>query len=257
MEEAKSQLKALKEEQEGDAAAASLRQKAAKTRAAKERSERVKAALAQMPEVKAKKKAAEKEKARVSTTDADARVMKMANGGFRPAYNAQLATDTKTQVITGLDVTNNGGDRGELAKMVKQHEERYEQVPDEYLVDGGFSSKEDIEKVSPDPDDEDSAGTTVYAPVRKTKNGADPHQSKSNESKVIGDWRKRMATDTAKVIYKDRAATAECVNAIARNRGLQQFRVRGLSKVRAVLLWYALAHNLVRATTLRTMAKNN
>ena len=60
-----------------------------------------------------------------------------------------------------------------------------------------------------------------------------------------------MATDEAKEIYKDRASTAECVNAIARNRGLQQFRVRGLRKVRVVLLWYVLAHNLIRAATLR------
>jgi hypothetical protein len=179
--------------------------------------------------------------------------MKMGDGGFRPAYNAQLATDTKTQIITGVDVTNNGGDRGELGKMVGQHQDRYGKVPDEYLADGGFASKDDIEKVSPNPDDEDSPGTIVYAPVRKTKNGGDPHQRRSNESEAVGDWRERMATDEAKEIYKDRAAAAECVNAIARNRGLQQFNVRGQLKVRAVLLWYALAHNLIRAATLRAM----
>lgn len=63
-----------------------------------------------------------------------------------------------------------------------------------------------------------------------------------------------MDTEEAKTIYKDRASTAECVNAIARNRGLQQFHVRGISKVKAVLLWYAIAHNLHRATTLRQQA---
>ena len=210
-----------------------------------------------MPDVEAKKKTAEKEKARVSTTDADARVMKMACGGFRPAYNAQLATDTKTQIITGVDITNNGGDRGEMAKMIDQHRERYAQIPQDYLVDGGFSSREDIATVSPDQDDNDSPGTIVYAPVRKTKNGGDPHQRKPREPSSVGAWRERMATDEAKEIYKDRAATAECVNAIARNRGLQQFNVRGLSQVRAVLLWYALAHNLIRAAALRADANRN
>jgi hypothetical protein len=65
-----------------------------------------------------------------------------------------------------------------------------------------------------------------------------------------------MATDEAKEIYKERAATAECVNAIARNRGLYQVRVRGRPKVLAVVLWYVLAHNLIRAATLRAEKQN-
>ena len=55
-----------------------------------------------------------------------------------------------------------------------------------------------------------------------------------------------MATDEAKEIYKERASTDECVNAQARNRNLYQVRVRGSPKVRAVVLWYVLAHNLMR-----------
>jgi transposase len=254
LREAEAHLAVLRKELEGDQATASRRQQAAQQRAAEDRVGRIKAALAQMPEVEEKKKPKEKDKARVSTTDADARVMKMPGGGFRPAYNAQLATDTKSQIITGVDVTNNGGDRGELAKMVEQHQDRYDQVPNEYLADGGYASNDDIDKVSPDPDDEDNAGTTVYVPPRDMKNGSDPHQRRADESQAVGDWRERMGTDEAKEIYKDRAATAECVNAIARNRGLQQFTVRGQVKVRAVLLWYALAHNLIRAVTLRAMA---
>jgi hypothetical protein len=66
----------------------------------------------------------------------------------------------------------------------------------------------------------------------------------------MGEWRRRMKTPKAREIYKERASTAECVNAIARNRGLCQFLVRGLKKVRAVVLWYALAHNLMRAVAL-------
>ena len=71
------------------------------------------------------------------------------------------------------------------------------------------------------------------------------------DSKPVADWRKRMGTDEAKEIYKDRAATAECVNAIAHNRGLCQFSVRGLKKVKAVTLWFALAHNVMREASLR------
>ena len=63
-----------------------------------------------------------------------------------------------------------------------------------------------------------------------------------------------MGGEEAKNIYKHRAATAECVNAIARGRGLSQFVVRGLNKVKAVALWYALAHNLMRAVALTAPA---
>ena len=248
--EAESQVEALKNELESDPAAASRREQSARKRAAEERRDRVQAALERMPEAEAKKKKDEKETARVSTTDPEATVMKMGDGGFRPAFNVQFATDTKTQVITGVDVTNCGSDQGEMLPMVEQLDERYDKVPDEYLVDGGFAKKEDIERLDPDPDT--STGTTVYAPVQKPKKSTrDPHQPREGDSAKIAAWRKRMGTDEAKQIYKERAATAECVNAIARNRGLRQFNVRGLLKAKAVILWYVIAHNLMRAAALR------
>jgi hypothetical protein len=210
-------------------------------------------ALEQLPEAQAKKKPSEKEQARVSTTDPEASVMKMGDGGFRPAYNVQLGTDTATQIISGVDVSNSGGDQGKMAPMVEQHQERFDQTPDEMLVDGGFVKKDDITSVS-----QPSGSTTVYAPVQKSKKtDVDPHTPRDNDSPAVAQWRERMATDEAKEIYKERAATAECVNAIARNRGLQQFRVRGRPKVMAVILWYALAHNLMRAVALRAAQKND
>jgi len=245
--QAQEQIDALRAELDADPAAATRRQQAARERAAGERAERLRRALEQLPEIEAKKKASEKEKARVSTTDPEARVMKMADGGYRPAYNVQLGTDTATQIITGVEVSNSGGDQGKMAPMVQQHEERYGETPDEMLVDGGFAKKDDITQVSPP-----EGNTTVYAPVQKAKkDDLDPHTPRDDDSPAVAEWRTRMATDQAKEIYKERAATAECVNAIARNRGLQQFRVRGSPKVKAVILWYVLAHNLMRAVALR------
>lgn len=242
--EAQHQVQALKAELEADPGAGQRRQHRARERAARERHERVELALGQLAQVEAQKKAADKDQARVSTTDAEARVMKMGDGGFRPAFNIQLATDTATHIITGVDVSNSGGDQGKMAPMVHQLEERYGQPPKEMLVDGGFAKKEDIVEVSPT--------TTVYTPVQKSKDGdRDPHTPRADDAPPVADWRQRMATPEAKAIYKERASTAECVNAQARNRGLQQFRVRGLVKVRAVMLWFVLAHNLVRATALR------
>ena len=250
-DEAAAQIEALKKELETDPAQGTRRQQAARQRAAEDRAARVRQALEQLPQVEDAKPAKDKDKARVSTTDPEARVMKMGDGGFRPAFNVQLATDTQTQIITGVDVTNSGGDQGKLAPMVDQLQERYQEKPKEMLADGGFAKKEDIETLG-------QAGTTVYTPVQASKDPErDPHTPRADDTPKVAEWRQRMATPEAKEIYKERASTAECVNAHARNRGLHQFRVRGLAKVTAVVLWYALAHNLMRTATLRAERENH
>lgn len=243
--QAKAQVEALKREIEDDPAATNRRQQAARERAAREREQRIAQALARLPQVEQVKKANREpvEKARVSTTDAQATVMKMADGGYRPAYNAQLCTDTQTQVIVGVDVTTRGSDQGQMAPMVEQLQARYAQRPQQMLVDGGFTRLDDIEQVA--------AHTLVYAPVPKPRDERrDPHTPLPGDSAAVAQWRMRMGGDEAKAIYKERAATAECVNALARNRGLSRFNVRGLDKVKSVLLWFALAHNLMRITDL-------
>ena|SRR5215210_176177 len=244
LQEAEEQVERLRQELETDLEATNRRQVAARQRAAEDRQRRVKAALEQMPAVTAKRPAAEKDKARVSTTDAEARVMKMGDGGFRPAYNGQFAVDTETQMVVGVDVSNSGSDQGQLVPMLEQLEERYEVIPAESLVDGGFAGLKDIEKAS-------EMGSEVYAPVAKPKDETrDPYVPLSTDSSVIAGWRRRMGTPEAKEIYKQRASTVECVNALARNRGLQRLLVRGLAKARAVFLWFAIAHNLMRTLSL-------
>jgi len=249
-EEAAAQVEALKEELQADPGAGTRRQQAARQRAAADRAARLQRALEQLPLVADNKPAAKKEEARVSTTDPDARVMKMGDGGFRPAFNVQFATDTETQIITGVDVTNSGGDQGKLAPMVEQLQERYEQKPKEMLADGGFAKKEDIENLAADD-------IKVYTPVQASKDPTrDAHTPRPDDKPAVAEWRQRMATPEAKEIYKQRASTAECVNAQARNRQLHQFRVRGLQKVRAVVLLYVLVHNLVQTERLRAERKN-
>jgi transposase len=259
LKQARAQVQALKSEIDADPDASKRRRRAARERAAKEREERLAQALEQLAEVEKqrnKKKAVAKKdneteeqyrkrsEPRVSSTDAEARVMKMADGGFRPAYNVQLASTPDSQIIVGVDVNNCGSDGGQLSPMLEQVRERYQQRPAEWLADGGFASDTDIEDAHRD-------GTTVYAPVRHPRNSSrDPYVPLPDDSEALAQWRQRMGSEAAKEIYKQRAATAECVNAIARGRGLSQFLVRGLNKVKAVALWYALAHNLMRAVTL-------
>lgn len=140
--EARKQVEALRRELDEDPAATTRRQTEARLRAAKDRQARVKRALSEMPSVEAKKGPEDKPNARVSTTDPEARVMRMADGGYRPAYNIQFATDPESQVIVGVEVTNEGSDQGQLEPMLDQIEERYEVTPADALVDGGFINLE-------------------------------------------------------------------------------------------------------------------
>jgi transposase len=135
---AHTQVQRLKRELQDDPGATERRQAAARERAAREREQRIAQALERMPEMEELKEAKGRptDTARVSTTDPEATVMKMADGGFRPAYNVQFATDTASQVVVGVDVTTKGSDYGEMPVMLDQLARRYATVPQEMLVDG-------------------------------------------------------------------------------------------------------------------------
>ena len=265
---AREHVQALKLQIEADPGELSRKQAAARTRAAREREERVRAALNCLPEIKEIKRRQGKkaEDARASSTDAEATVMKMGDGGFRPAYNTQFAADCDSQVIIGVDVVSIGSDMGQLAPMVEQVQKRCGCTPEEWLVDGGYAKHEQIDAVS--------EKTTVYAPVPEPKSTkktsansdgdgddkadkvVDKYAPKASDSEAVAQWRARMATDEAQEIYKLRAATAECVNAQARNRGLVLLPVRGKAKVKCVALRHALAHNLMRMAKLAPQLLN-
>lgn len=245
LEEARARVQALKGQVDEDPGLLTRRQAGARARAIREREERIAKALARLPELaEIKRRQGKKaEEARASSTDADATVMKMGDGGFRPAYNAQYATDGESQVVVGAEVVTLGSDQGQLAPMIEQVAERCGKCPEQWLVDGGYNSHEQIEAAA--------QHTEVYAPVPKPRDeDTDAHQPKPGDSEAVAAWRLRMGADEAKAIYKHRAAVAECVNAQARNRGLTRLLVRGKAKVRCVVLLHALAHNLMRMVAL-------
>ena len=214
-------------------------QKAAQERAARERVERLAAALDEMPAVRAAKKLKEGDKARVSSTDPEARVMKMPDGGYRPAYNWQFSVELSHFVITGVEVVNKGSDKAQMEPMVKQVVKRTQQLPRNWLVDGGFVKLTAIEAL-------DVLGVTVFGPVPEPKDKhRDRHAPLATDSDIIAQWRQRMGTKEGKATYKQRSLV-ELPNAHARSRyGIQQVRVRGRRKVRCVALWVAITHNLL------------
>lgn len=223
------------------------REAAARERAAREREGRIEKALAALPEIrKAKKTPKAKRDARASTTDPEARVMKMADGGFRPAYNVQLASTTKEKVIVGVSVTNRGSDMNEMTAMLEQIEQRCGSRPQEHLVDGGYVKLEAIASAA-------EGGTTVYAPPQGKKKGKPAlTKPKPGDPPEVAEWRQRMGTPEAQEIYKDRAATAELVNADLKEHRQMKLNVRGASKVLTVALLYALTFNIMRWVSLTT-----
>ncbi len=257
LEEARQQVEALKQLAEEDGAELTRRQRAARERAARERQQRIEEAMRQCDELQKQREASAKQsgrkvnEARASTTDPVARKMKFPDGGCRPGYNIEFATDTASGVIEGVEVTNAGNDGEELPPMLDQFDERYERVPNEALVDGGFATKNAIDHAA-------DRGCTVYAPVKDEEKqkgeGKDPHARKPWDSDATAAWRERMGTEEAKQIYRLRAQTAEWVNAQCRNRGLWRMPVRGQPRCRIIALLFAITHNLIVAARLRTAA---
>jgi len=254
--EAEEQVKRLAQEREHPDPGMSRREQAARERAARERAERVREALEQMSAVQAAKERQQRTlaktkrkkitEARVSTTDPEARVMKMSDGGWRPAYNVQLATEVDSGVIVGAAVVNQGNDSGQAPPMEEQVTQRTGVHPEAYLVDGGYAQREDIATL-------EGRKVTVYAPVRPsrtTTSGRERSSPRSGDSPAVVAWRQRMETEEAKSCYRMRAATAEWANAQARHHGLLPFTVRGLGKVLSVVLLVVIAHNILRGLAL-------
>jgi transposase len=247
LREAEGQVARLKEELDDDPSAPSRRHAAARERAAGERAERLRPALDRLPELQAKKKAGEKDKARASGTDPAATVMKMADGGYRPASNLEFSVETAALVIAAVEVTTSGSDAGQITPLDDQIHDRHGDYPKQALADGGSVNLEDIEAAQSPP-----RGTRVYAPVPEPKDPeGDRHAPRPGDGEQVREWRARMGTEPAKAISRERASTVECVNAPARNRGLIRLLVRGLQKVKAVALWFAIAHNLACGMRLR------
>jgi transposase len=256
--EARQQVDLLSRQADEDDAAVSQRQRAARERGAREKAQRIQKALDLIPALRASREAFERgtgDKARASTTDPESRVMKMPDGGYRPAYNVQFATDVQSGLIVDAAVATRGTDNGLMGPCVDRIAGRYGRAPEEMLVDAGFGSLKDINHVKR------THGTTTYAPLKNERKirqrGEDPYAPRKGDTATVVEWRRRMGTESAQAIYKQRSSSAEWVNAGCRNRGLYRLVVRGVEKVRCCALWQALAHNVMVMWRAATRQRQN
>jgi len=236
----------LKREVEAGSDASNQRIEAARERAAREHSERIEAAQKALEEIKAQRQEREEKRPngkkpkepRASTTDAEARVMKMADGGFRPAYNVQVASAAGEQIVVAVEVCNTGSDRGLMRPMLERLHAQNGRFPEHHLADGGFCSAQDIEWAY-------DKKIEAYCPPTQSKHGTDPYLPRRGDGAGVLAWRARMASEAGKARYKPRSI-CECIHARWRNWDLRQLTVRGMQKVRAVVLWYALTNNILQ-----------
>lgn len=244
----------LQKEERESPGKARTRNKEGKIRRARSKQERISSAVNELKSHKKDLKASrqkqrkkilsqkKKNELRASTTDPEARKMKMGDGGYRPAFNVQFATTVKGQAIVAVDVTNKGSDLHQLQGMFKTVVETYETTPKSWLADAGYNTGEQIETL-------ENHGCKTYIPVKSSKT-KDPYAPKKGESEALAARRARMGTEAGKKKYKLRPQTAEFPNAEARNRGMKQFLIRGIEKALNVGLIFAITHNFLRLNNL-------
>jgi transposase len=215
-------------------------QKAAREAAARDFQRRVEEAISTVEELQKTRKPSDKP-ARASTTDAEARVMKMADGGFRPAYNVRMATAGSplggARTIVGVQVTNVGSDMGSVMPMLAEIERRTRQLPTTLLADANHAAHGCIRAAT-------QAGVEALIAVPKRSQNAG---SRGDFDPEVVAWRERMTTEEAKTVYRARASLCELMNAHLRSHhGVDQFLVRGLAKVTCVALLAAIASNVLQ-----------
>jgi len=241
LEEVKRYIEELKRQPED---ASAVRQ-AAWERAAREQQERLEQALALIPELEEMRRNPRNNKkdrvkpVRVSSTDPEARKMKMPDGGTRPAFNVQLAEDASSGAVVGVDVVSSPADQNQSEPLREQVEQRTGQKVQEHLMDQGYVAMASIGRA-------EESGVAVYAPLPRNRKTGEPVTESRWDTEWTRRWRERMQTPEAKEVYKLRAARSERVNAELVDRmGLYRVAVRGLRKVKCVMLWMTLAYNMI------------
>src|SRR5260370_431822 len=148
---------------------------------------------------------------------------------YRSAETAdtlQSASDTQSRIIVGVGATNSGLDSQQLEPMQDQIERRTQATPQQNLADGGYQNFAAFEHSA-------QRGIEVFSPPRQHRTyKINPLEVQPNDSPAIAAWRRRMASPEGQAIYRERAATAQTVNADLKTcRVLDRLVLPGITKV--------------------------
>ncbi|GIW40450.1 MAG: hypothetical protein KatS3mg076_1520 [Candidatus Binatia bacterium] len=245
--EVRRQIEALRGELEAPARRSlSRRKQAAQRRALEERERRLTRALEELGALEREREGYKKGakepsgEPRSSTTDPEARVMRQTGGAYLPGYNVQLATDAESEVVVGVEVSQGRTDFAEAVPMLEQLERRFGRLPEQYVVDTGYTSVENVEELS-------ARGVELYGALPKRKGKPDPYEVRPRDSEAVRQLKERMRTPEGRAIYGVRARVSERVHAdLKRWRTLGKIVLRGRTKVRCIVLLNVITYNLLR-----------
>lgn len=264
-EKARARVAELKQELEADSAAGDRRLSKRRLSAAEDRARRVAAALAKYPAAATQetdqtegdeppgegKSGKGPKQQRVSTTDPDAPLMKMADGAVRAAYNVQVAS--ACGFVVAIEPTQRRNDRGLAPAVLAQVEQRCGKLPDRLLADIGAMTAADIVTIA-----QAHPSVQVFSPPPARKE-ASTAQSKARydrnraaDPQCLKQWRARMDSAEGAAVYRRRSNT-EHVHARMKNRGFGRMVLRGLDKVRIACLLHAVTHNMMWALSRRAL----
>lgn len=181
---------------------------------------------------------------KLSRTDEDARFLRQ-RGGFVLGYTGEIAV-SDDHLIVAQRVTQNATDNGSLEPMLDQVEERCGTPPGAALADSGFFSIENIEQM-------ELRNIDAYVPDSNLASELNLGTRCRVKARTAAHRRMRakLRSPDGEAAYARRKAVVEPVfGVLKQQRGMRQFRTRGLQNVNNEFTLANLAYNITRLKAL-------
>lgn len=196
-------------------------------------------ALAEMPRRLQRLKKSGLQK--LSRTDQDARFLRQRGDKFVLGYSAEIAV-SDDHLIVGQRVTQNVTDNDSLVAMVEEVEQRCGAPPDAALADSGFFSIDNLNQM-------EQRNIDAYVPdsnmARALNLGARCRTRARHPAHRR--MRAKLRSPDGQAAYARRKAVVEPVfGVLKQQRGIRQFRTRGLNNVNNEFTLATLAYNITR-----------
>jgi len=175
-------------------------------------------------------------------TDPESRIMKNSDKAFVQAYNCQAGADAEYQIIVVRDVTQQTNDKEQALPVTAQVKANTGQSPKQASYDAGYFSDTQVTGV-------EQTGVDVYCSPDRLKHGEALPKVRGRMPKditTIDRMRRKVRTETGRDTYSLRKETIEPVFGQIKNKGLRQFLLRGLEKVKGEWSLWCTGHNLTK-----------
>jgi transposase len=182
---------------------------------------------------------------KLSRTDEEARFLHQ-RGGFVLGYTGEIAV-SDDHLIVAQRVTQNATDNASLAPMIDQVEQRCGAPPGAALADSGFFSIANIERMERQKIDAYVPDSNLACELNlgsrcRAKARAAAHRR----------MRAKLRSPDGQAAYARRKAVVEPVfGVLKQQRGMRQFRTRGLNRVGNEFTLATLAFNITRLHAMR------